>query len=225
MLPYIKTGSLVFESYTLITNMGTLIGMFASYQVLEKYCSMEKRYWKVLLLLLALMASGDIPARFLKGLFHGSGMGTATHFLGRVLFAALLLPILLSLMWKECSCMKQAMNASALYFLIQHFFNRIACWMNGCCNGILIESLHVRFPSQFFEAGMMLLVLILLGKNIRKGDSFFGQSMLIYAMVIFVSENFIDQPEVPRVFMLTSVQTGALLLSFLAVWYIRKSKY
>lgn len=216
MLPYITVGSAVFESYTLITNAGTLIGLFSAYECLQKHCKKEKNNWKMIVALMLLMLAGAWFARLLKGLFAGPELGEATHFLGRVLLASFLLPVLLPLFWKERSCSGQAMNAAALYLVIQHFFNRIACWMNGCCGGIYLESWKVRFPSQLFEAGAMLMILCFLVKHIRADRIFFGQTVFFYAVTIFISEYLIDQPEEIRIFTLTSIQAGALLLMALA---------
>lgn len=220
MKPFLKFGPFAFESYTLFTNLGTLLGLTVAYLILEKYCKNEKNYWKLLPEILLLMIISIPFARSIKGAFNGTFFDEATHFLGRVLFAVIVLFFLMNFFWKDKKCLYQAWNAVAAYFLVQHFFNRIACWLNGCCGGIYLETCNIRFPSQLFEAGVMLLAFGMLLWKIRKGQWFYYQSCMIYAVTIFISEFFIEQPEVKKILALTSVQAGAVVLFGLAaIWY------
>lgn len=211
MYPYIRVGALTFESYTLMTNLGTVCGFFAEYLVLERYCRKEKHYWKMILFLLVMMMAGEPWSIFLKGLFGGVEQG-ATHFLARVFLACVFLPFFLHVIWKDRQTMGQALNSAALYFLIQHLFNRIACWMNGCCGGIYLEKIGIQIGTQLMEAGMMAVILFFLLRAIRKEIPFFRQACTCYAAVIWFSEYFIDQPQVGRILSMTSIQAAAVLL-------------
>ncbi|MCD7737369.1 MAG: prolipoprotein diacylglyceryl transferase [Lachnospiraceae bacterium] len=215
MHPFITIGNITFESYTLMINLGMLIGLFSTWWLLERYCEKERFCWKLLLFLIGILLVGIPFSHFLKNLFGGSEDGT--HFLGRVLLICVFTPAFLQLFWKEESGRLQAANAVAMYFVIQHFFDRIGCWMNGCCGGIYIDWLNMKFPSQLFEAFMMAALGAALAVRIRKGRAFFFQTGMGFAAVIFVSEFLIDQPELGRVLGLTSVQFGAMIL---LVWGI-----
>lgn len=216
MKPFLKFGPFTFESYTLVTNLGTLLGLTIMYLILEKTCEKEKRYWKLVLAVLALMAVGTPVAKALKGAFGGNATGAETHFLGRVLFAAVVLAFLMKFLWKNRECCYQAWNSVASYFLVQHFFNRIACFLNGCCGGSIQGESNIVFPSQLFEAAMVLIAFGILLWNIKKERWFYCESCMIYAVVIFVSEFFIEQPEIGKIIGMTSIQAGAIALFLLA---------
>lgn len=211
MCPYIRVGALTFESYTLLTYFGTVSGFFAEYLVLDRYCRREKHGWKMILFLLVMMVIGEPCSRFLKGLFGGAG-NDGTHFLARVLLACMFMPLFLRVAWNDEQTKQQALNSAALYFLIQHFFNRIACWMNGCCGGIYVEKIGVRVCTQLLEAGMMEVMLLFLLRAIRKEIPFFQIACTYYALVIWVSEYLIDQPETVRILSMNSIQAAAVLL-------------
>lgn len=216
MKPFLIFGPFTFESYTLVTNLGTLLGFTIMYLVLEKKCEKEKYYWKLVLMVLALMVIGDPIAKALKGAFGGNVTGEETHFLGRVLFAAVVMVFLMKFFWKNSECSYQAWNGVAAYFLVQHFFNRIACFLNGCCGGRSLGDRNITFPSQMFEAVMVLIAFGILLWNIKKEHWFYCESCMIYAVIIFVSEFLVEQPEIGKIIGMTSVQVGAITLFLLA---------
>lgn len=220
MKPFLVFGPFAFESYTLVTNLGTLLGLTAMYIILDKKCEREKFNWKLVLTVFALMVIGDPVAKALKGAFGGNVTETATHFLGRVLFATIILGFLMRIMWKNKECSYQAWNSVAAYFLVQHFFNRIACFLNGCCEGRVLGRRNIQFPSQIFEAVLVLIIFGILLWNIKKEREFYYASCILYAGVILVSEFFIEQPEIGRVIGMTSVQVGAVALFFIGFFSI-----
>ncbi len=222
MLPYIHVGSVLIESYTLFINLGTVIGAFVMYWLLDWYCSSEKRRWKIVIVVLAVMGLSMPFARILKGLFR-NGNGTATHFLGRVLVACVVMEIVFHFFWKDRSSLAQAGNSVVMYLAIQHLFNRIACYMNGCCGGVYISSLGGNYPSQLIEAGCMMLLIVIIGYAIFKQKSFYYQFYMIFSIVIFVSEFFIEDTRmnVTTTSPLTGIQAGAIVLFILAgVFYM-----
>lgn len=223
MYPFIRIGTLTFESYTMLTNLGTVCGLFAAYLVLEKYCRKEKYYWKMVPFLFLMMLVGDPWSRFLKGLFGGEAGNDGTHFLARVFLACIVLPFFMHLAWKDKASKEQALNSAALYFVVQHFFNRVACWMNGCCGGIYLEAVNGRVGTQLFEAGMMALIAVFLYVSIRKKKPFFKAACTGYAVVIFVSEYFIDQPELGRILTMTSIQLAAIVMILWVQFPVLKS--
>lgn len=218
MLPYIHIGTIVIESYTLFINLGTVFGAFAMYYLLEHWCSAEKYRWKVVIIVIAAMVLSIPFARFIKGLFR-NGNGTATHFLGRVIVACVVMEVVFRFFWKEKECIAQAKNAVAIYLAVQHVFNRIACLLNGCCGGKYIEKLGVRYPSQLTEAGCMLLCIIAISYAIYKRKEFYYEFYMIFAVVIFISEFFIEdtRTNVTAISPITGVQLGAIILFLLAL--------
>ena len=221
MHPYLVFGGFVFESYTVVTNVGTVVGMILAFLLLEHECREEKYWWKPLPVLLLLMLIGDPFAKWLKGLFGGTN-GEATHYLGRVLLAEILYPLFLIRTWKNRKTLPQSFNAGAVYLITQHFFNRIACWMNGCCGGKVIGASGKTIPTQLIEAACMLLIGIFLIYHIRKKKNFFYPACMGYALVIFCSEWFIDQPELGRMLGLTSIQAAAVLMVLWAAGSMKK---
>ncbi len=226
MLPYIHIGTFVFESYTLFINLGTLIGAFIMYELLEKHCKPEKYRWKLVGIVLAIMAASIPFAKFIKGLFrHGNGQ--ATHFLGRVLAAAIILEVVYYFWWKEKGCLLQAKNAVVMYLAVQHLFNRIACYLNGCCGGKKIANGTLVFPSQLAEAFCMLVLIILIAVKIYQNQSFYYPFYMLFAIIIFFSEFMIEDTRIgiEKTSIITGVQLGAILLFAsslgLYIWHIR----
>ena len=214
MHPYIHIGTLVFDSYTVFNNLGTLLGLFAMYLILSVKSKKTSLCWMMIAFTLAVMFIGAVPAHYLKDLFGGAGPG-ATHFLGRVLVYALLLPLFLRAVCRGGEGSVCAWNSAAAYIMIQHFFNRTACTMRGCCGGRFIPALKMSFPTRGFEALSMLAGLMWLMRSMRSGKNrnCFYTVCLWFSAVIFISEFFMDQPDIGRVLHLTSVQYGALLLA------------
>ena len=218
MLPYIHIGSNIIESYTLFINLGTVIGAFVMYWLLEHYCREERFRWKLVVIMLAVMIASAPLARLIKG-FMLDGNGTATHFIGRVLAACVVMELVFAFFWKDSESRLQAQNAVVMYLAIQHLFNRISCYMNGCCGGKYIDSLNIRFPSQLAEAGCMVILMILIAVSLRKGKSFYYQFFMAFAVIIFISEFFIEdtRTNVAGRYPVTGVQIGALVLLVLSV--------
>ena len=218
MHPYIHVGNLVFESYTVVNNLGTVTGLLAMYLILAAKCREEKHYWKLIPFTLAVMVCGAVPAHYLRSFFGGAGPD-ATHFLGRVLVYALLLPVFMHMTWHSVETAAFAWNSAAAYILIQHVFNRTACLLNGCCGGRYIPAFRADFPTRGFEALLMLACLIWLVRSICKGKNmiYFFTVCLWFSVVIFISEIFAGQPDIGRVLHMTSVQYAALLLTAISV--------
>lgn len=219
MCPYIQIGKVTLESYTVFNNLGTVCGLFAAYLVLDKYCYKEKNNWKMVLFLLITMAASAPAATAVKELFSQVTGRGATHFLVRVTLACMLMPLFLRIFWKETSCLDQSLNSAALYFMIQHFFNRIACLLNGCCGGISVPFMKEPLATQLFEAGMAAVISIFVLAGIRREKEVFRKACAFYGAVIFVSEYLIDQPEAGRICTMTSVQMTALLLILWMIFF------
>lgn len=213
MVPYIQIGRFVIESYKLFINLGTLLGAFAMYLVLDKKCLVEKFRWKIVVIVMAIMGLSVPFAKFIKGVFR-NGDGNATHFLGRVLVTAILMEIVFFFFWKAKECELQARNSVVLYLAIQHFFNRLSCFMNGCCNGKIIEAWNKRFPSQIVEMCCMAVIIALILYCIKKEKTFYYAFYIAFSVVIFISEFLIEDTRTNAVATspITGVQLGAIIL-------------
>lgn len=226
MKPFFSIGDFAFESYTVVTNLGALIGAATAYMILERTCEREKNYWKLIPTLLILMVITNPIAKIIKGAFGGILAGEATHFLGRVLITVFVLHFCMRFLWKDKKCISQAWNSIAAYFLVQHFFNRLACWLNGCCGGIYLEFCKNYFPSQLFEAVAVLITFFVLVRKIQRGDCFYEQSCMSYAVIIFLSEFFIEQTSVEKIWGFTSVQFAAVILFlFSLINWLRQAQH
>lgn len=223
MIPYLHVGKLTFESYTLFTNLGTLLGLFGALAVLECYCANEKSRWKPMVVIILLMLISNPAARALRNAFSGEVLGEATHFLGRVFVLAIVYPWMMEKCFQNRNSKNQVMNAAATFFVIQHFFNRIACWLNGCCGGVISLNTKYGFPRQLLEAAGMLLLGVVVLAGIRKVKNTFSFCCIGYGIVVFLSE--FAAEEVERICWLTSVQYGAVVLMMIALYQMRKEEH
>lgn len=207
MMPYLHIGKMTFESYTLFINLGTVLSLFGAAALLDKYCNKEKRRWIPVPVIIILMLIGEPVARILKNAFSGTIPGEATHFLGRVLLLILLYPLVVEKVFKDDKAKIQAMNVVAVFFSVQHFFNRLACLCNGCCG---VSQRLV------FEMMVMVGMGIWAYVSIRTGRNAGYLCAGCFAIAIFLSE-FAAKEEL-RILKLTSVQYAAIILLAIAVW-------
>lgn len=157
------------------------------------------------------------------------------HFVGIVLASVCLLPFLYRRVYR--TGVDEKLDVMAFFFPLQQVFNRIGCFMEGCCYGIPMSGpLSVRFPdstlgysvfpSQLFEAFLMAVILIGQWIMYRKGKHVFYPSMAAFGIAILVSECLMDQRGCVMYLGLTFIQIAALLLSVVAVtcFYLQKKK-
>ncbi|MCR5339567.1 MAG: prolipoprotein diacylglyceryl transferase [Lachnospiraceae bacterium] len=154
--------------------------------------------------------------------------GAGVHFIGTVFASAVLLPLIFQWIYRREADSK--LDVMAFFFTIQHICNRIGCFLEGCCYGIPASGLlSVRFPenppyrvfpSQLFEASLMLLLLILQCVLYKKGKSIFKVTMLLFGASILLSECFMDKRGVVMYAGLTAIQVAAILLMIISLIYI-----
>lgn len=200
----------------------------------------------VLLELLIVITVGTVLAMVIRGLTYPLADGLTeeisrireaggSHFIGIVLASTCLLPYIFARVYRENAMEK--LDIIAFFFSIQHIFNRIGCFMEGCCYGIPMSGpLSVRFPdstlgysvfpSQLFEAFLMAVILIGQWIMYRKGKHVFYPSMAAFGIAILVSECLMDQRGCVMYLGLTFIQIAALLLIVVAVtcFYLQKKK-
>lgn len=169
--------------------------------------------------------TGDLKGDFLR-LFNGGG----NHFIGTVLISFLVLPVIFGKIYKQESA--TVLNAMAFYFVIQHFFSRIGCFLEGCCYGIPVHGgLAVKFPDevltyrvfpvQLFESFGMLLLLVVLIVMYRKGKDIFYICMAGFGIVILISENLMNKNGTVTWLNISVIQMAAVLLLVGAVICLR----
>jgi len=168
---------------------------------------------------------------FLEDLSVYGGM----HYLGRVLFLAAAVPFIYRLMLRDKIKRRQMLDLFGFIIVIQHMFNRVACLCNGCCYGKPYHgSLSVTYtegvayhkgvtwpvyPTQLMEAGMMILLLVLMVFWKHRGKTVFEKALTGFALAIFISEFFMDNIGSVLVLGLTWIQIGSLLLIIYAAGY------
>lgn len=150
-----------------------------------------------------------------------------THFIGIVLASACLLPLVYTGVFRENAVEK--LDIIAFFFSIQHIFNRIGCFLEGCCYGIPMSGpLSIRypdrvagysvFPAELFEAGLMVALLVCQCILYRKGRHLFYFTMAAFGLSILVSECLFDQRGCVMYLGMTAIQIAALILLVIAVW-------
>lgn len=232
----------------LFINLGTVFGSLAFIFVMYKKTKSIRQAVLNLIICLALFGIGAVAGEVVRTWnfweFHSFSefietMVTdriGTHFLGRVLFAAWILPFIYWLIEKIGKGKfkmdrKSAYDAVAFYFVIQHIFSRIGCFLNGCCYGkyytgpgsVTFPTMFVDypvFPSQLMEAIATAGLLIFLIVRWRKKKPLLGLSLVIFGTIIFISEFFMDQSGVLRIAGINMIQVTAFLTILTGVFYI-----
>ncbi len=158
--------------------------------------------------------------------------GAGVHFIGTVFASAVLLPLIFRLIYRSDA--ENKLDVMAFFFTIQHVCNRIGCFLQGCCYGIPATGLlSVRFPenppyrvfpSQLFEASLMLLLFILQCVLYKKGKRVFNITMFLFGASILLSECFMDKQGVVMYAGLTAIQVTAILLMVLSMIYLSAAK-
>ena len=240
------------DSYQLFINLGTVFGSFAFF--IAKY-RRTKRIGQSFFSLagcLAIFGIGAIAGEIVRTWnfweFHSFSdfvhtMATdrmGTHFAGRVLFAAWVFPAiywLIKKFGKAClkSDVQSTYDAAAFYFVIQHIFDRIGCFLNGCCYGKyyagfgsvvfpVVPGHYPVYPSQLMEAVAAAGALIFLLVRWKRQKPLFGWALVLFGEIIFISEFFMDQTGVLRIAGINMIQVTAFLIILSGVFCIDKSK-
>lgn len=228
-LSVILLGALMWKKQKKIKPVLVLLLAFALTTVLGKYLSTLMRQ-------LAHMNFSDF-----QSLFEMMKENKGNHFLGRVFAIVLFYPALFFAFGKflHVKNVKNALSDSidgvAFFIVIQHFFSRLGCLMNGCCYGkpwsgfpgIILPYAEIAyrvFPVQIFEMlGMVILFLVLLWAY-KKEKSRFPIALSGFGIIIFLSEFFMDQKGNFLLAGMNGIQYGALLLVMIACVIIFKEK-
>lgn len=244
-----------FMSYDIFNNLGTVLGLGTFCILLWR----KKASWRYFLAgavtLAAIMVIGGFFSSLVRQLTHMDFQNyqelakdvierNGNHFLGRVLAAALFYPVIyrfaaymLNVGYRKDQ-EQVCLDALAFFIPIQHFFNRLACLMNGCCYGIPYNGPFALqfdsaaagvvnypvFPSQAFEMGTMVILFVVVVFLYRKKKRLFGPVLIGFGISIFVSEFFMDQRGNLRLLGLNAIQYGAILLCLIGAWYVRRRK-
>lgn len=254
MFRYFYVGDYTFVMRDVMINMGSAAAIFVTAVLLYKrYVMVDKtlkNVFKYMFLPIAAQAVlaitvGKLFGTFIRGMTFGlQGSITekiqyiyknaGTHFIGIVIVFALILPFFFRILYGEAKT-DDFLNISAFFFSIQHMFNRIGCFCEGCCYGIPMsgffsvkfpdEVLSYRvFPSQIFELVCMVVLIAMQIVLYKKGKDIFELSLSVFGLSIYVSEFFINKEGVVTYFNMTAVQYSALLLIIIALVLFRIKK-
>ena len=233
------------EAYQFFVTVGSILGIAAFLCVLYR----EVKDWKItllnLLVNLVIILIGAKASEILKALNTQEFSSVAelllerkgSHFLGRVLFAAWMYPLvyrgLHRLFGKRINwCDQKALDAVSFYFVIQHFFNRIACFCNGCCSGkryygfgaIAYQDVGYVYPSQLIEALFMVVLFVLLWVRKRRKKPLFGFVLTGFGIAILMSEFWMDQAGILLILGLNVIQYAGILCILTGVIYMRSNR-
>lgn len=218
---FIVVGNQNISSYDLFINIGTFLG------VLTALCCMKIRLKKITLVAVAIaslavaMYIGKFLSTFVRQITNMSfgsvdvlmeklAANAGNHFSGRVLavvlFYVLFYTVICLILRKkqEISTVWNALDGVAFFIVIQHFFNRLACFMNGCCYGIpyngvfsiTLPNLELRyplFPVQLLEMVFMLTLFCIVYCRWKKKKHIFALTIFGFGLTIIISEFFTDQ--------------------------------
>lgn len=148
------------------------------------------------------------------------------HFLGRVLAVSWLQPIVY-LIFRKLDY-RSTRDATAIFFVIQHFFNRIGCGGRGCCFGktyygigaVTIPDVGSVYPVQLIEVAWMFLLLIVLLILRCKKRPLLGITLSAFGFVIFIDEFITNQIDVVHYYGMNAIQYAAILCMITGIIYI-----
>lgn len=233
------------DSYIFFNNLGTVIGTAVFIFIMCRTTKSFKQVVWNLLVHAVIILSGAKAASILRGLNKNDVIDVVdlltkyqgSHFLGRVLFAAWMFPIAYMLIKKLTGNRIQleyekSLDAISFYFVIQHIFNRIACFCNGCCYGkkyfgpgaVSYQDLESVYPAQLIEAAFMLIILIVLCLRMKKGKALYGLMLVLFGTAIWLSEFFIDQEGATLLIGMSVIQYAAIICMITGYFYIRREQ-
>ena len=124
----------------------------------------------------------------------GDMVGTGANYFGKLYHIPFLIVAFCILLWVDPIKQIDLLTPS---FPLALFFSKIACFCNGCCNGIQWQnglfnyrSNLYEFPLQLVEAGLALLIFIFLmfWRKKAKPGTMFPTYLIIYSATRFCSE-------------------------------------
>lgn len=242
MHPYLELGNHSYSMRDVMINFGSCITVIVLGVLLyQRYVKREKG-WKnavryivipIGIEVINVFTLGNLLGTLIRALTYplSGDMGqdvkqlenAGTHFIGTVIATAIVLPVLFRLLYGS-EKKNGLLNCCAFFLTIQHIFNRLGCFLEGCCygicsNGILsikfpdeIASYRV-FPSQLFEVFCMLVLLTIQIWLYKKGRDIFRITLAGFGISIFISEFFMDQKGIVTYMNLTAIQLFSLLLA------------
>lgn len=192
---------------------------------------------------------GSVASEFLRKLTYWRGADEfaanfadyqGKHFLGSVLFTVIVFPIAYRCVMRrdggvfDRGGLDKATEFNGVFIVIQHFFNRLACLLEGCCYGRAYYGFgamrfpgiaHPVYPTQVFEMLAMAALFAVLMHNIyRKKRYSFGIFCIGYAAAIFISECFMEQIGTFMVAGMSFIQLAALILAAVGIYAQLKHK-
>lgn len=234
------------RSYDLFNTVGTVLGMIAFSVCFYRRTRSVRKTAVHLLINFAVIMAAAVGSGILRSLNNMdawtvetfadalTGHGGGNHFMGRLLLASwVYIPVYAAAEklsgGRFIPDRRNALDAAAFYFVIQHIFNRLACFLNGCCYGkpyagpgsvIFPELGYPVWPSQLIEGGLMVFLLVWLILAERKKKPLFGRMEAGFGAAVFVSEFFMDQAGILRFAGLSFIQFAALLCMVTGMLYI-----
>lgn len=242
MLRYLYIGEACISMREFMINLGTVVGILVFgillYLQFLKEQKSVKRFMKYIVLpilieAIIILTLGTICSSIVRGFTNGyegsifaflkdTIMNGGSHFVGTVFVISILNPVCYKYIYS--SDYIEIVNISAFFFIIQHGFSRIGCFMEGCCYGIPAKGVwavsfpsdivpYTVFPVQLFEVfGMVVLLVLLSYLYLKKKNNTFYVAVNGYAIVIFIAEFFTDQRGTVSYFGLNAIQFTCIVL-------------
>lgn len=252
MYPYLTTPWGTLELYEVMQIAGAVVAVLVQMILLYRKAGAKRCIlFSTLFALYSLIGvyAGALVRQTSYGKLQGGNLfgsvmaGEGRHYLGTVLAGALLcVPFtwLLSRILRirrqeQGQCMHIVLNSLAAGLLIQHIFVRMGCFFRGCCYGKYYcgpgairmpggEVPYPVFPSQLLEAGISVVLLVLILILISKGYDVFGIMIVGYAANIILTECFMDHKGSGMIWGITIIQWWAVGLFIVGGVYLIRQK-
>lgn len=252
MLQNLNTPLGLINLYSVLPIIGSIVSVLVQMFLLFKY-GKKVRYILFSALYGFYSVVGNYLGSFVRVITYGSnrkrGMlesvtgNYGKHFIGTVIFIAVFAGIctyvLYKVLLKKTESWEKTFfvvtDALSVGFLIQHIFGRFGCFFNGCCYGNAYEGFGAMrfpysdvsykvFPSQLFEIILTSFLLLLIIILIIKNKHIFGIALSGFAVIIFLSEIWIDKKGTRLFYGFSVIQFFAILLLALGIIHILYAK-
>ena len=206
MIPYIHTPFGDISSFAILVTAGILSLFLTVHMQLRKFPNWQDEelfiFPKILISGMAAFASSSVFDSFFKFLEYGKFEFSGITFYGGLIGAICCMYMLLKFSKERTTySVSDWFEISTIPVVIFHFFGRIGCFLGGCCYGKITASelgvafpdnakeniFHYglkRYPTQLFEAIILLLILAVLFAAKKK----FKTYLILYSVSRFFLE-------------------------------------
>lgn len=212
MMPTVVIGGLEFKTYDLMLVVGMLTIVVICVIQSELYCFKLGHAILSSILINIFCILGMATLNYLQTILADVSVG----FMGTLLFTPIYLAIVTKLFKLDVLL---EISYSAIPIASMGTCMKIGCFLNGCCGGIVLNG--VEFPVQLLEAGISLVivvVLFILQRKSQNAKNLFAWYMVMYSVTRFFIEYLRDTPK--NILSMSMGQVTSLVVLVLGIAFL-----